>query len=152
MKAILAVWLMDTGDPIDLDNNLWRDISSSGNDATISGEGIGIFNDNTDETAELYLNGEQVIYGTTDTTIVFEPLVSPEHTVFNLCKYREDSENKHRIIQTNSYNGILVSGLADQVCFFCFYIHIYPMIILSKTQNYIKQYTYRSGMGRSKWK
>ena len=116
-----------TGDSIDLDNNLWRDISLLGHDAIISGDGIGIFNDNTDETDELYLNGKPVVYGTIDTSIIFEPLVAPHHTVFNLCKYREDSENKNRIIQTNSYNGIF--GFVDAKsgwysCIICMYSYL----------------------------
>ena len=82
----------------------WTDKSGIGNDGTLSGSDYGVFTSNTDSSHELYANGENVVYGTTDSVVTFGPTISGEHTVINLCKYRE-SGTKQRIIQGESINA-----------------------------------------------
>ena len=69
-------------------NNIWRDVTGNGHDAvTLNNIGLN-FN--------LTLSGYRIIAGTTSSAIQFEPDLSPQHTVINLC----------RILQTTNYNGL----------------------------------------------
>ena len=100
----VAAWY--DGSSLDIDNNIWIDISGSNNHGIISGEGIGYF-DALDQSNELYIKNQPVVYGTTTTYIDLgeSSYVELQHTVFNLCKYIEDG-TKRRIIESKDVNAL----------------------------------------------
>ena len=52
------------GDSLNTTLNQWLDVSGANNHASISGSGIDLFN-GTDINNEFYINGENVVLGTT---------------------------------------------------------------------------------------
>ena len=89
------------GDSLNLTNNIWHDISGANNHGTISGSGIEVF-DGNDTNSEFYLNGSKVVTGTTSTKILFKAMIVPQHTIFNVCKYKS-SGTKRVILQAEAY-------------------------------------------------
>ena len=86
------------------DVTAWTDKSGNGNDVNIiSSTDLGLFDGSDSSNTELYLNGQPLITGTSNSRIELGPNLSvgPTHTVFNLCKYRNSANNKDRIIQAN---------------------------------------------------
>ena len=79
-KQNLVGWY--DGDSADIANSKWYDLSGLENDALIDGD-FEIF-DGQDPLNEFYANGNKVVTAGTSTTFTFEPLVSYQHTVFNL--------------------------------------------------------------------
>ena len=95
-----------TGDSFNITTNKWQDISGNDNYGFISGSGIELFNGN-DTNDEFYINGEKVVRGTIYSKIVFRPLIYPQHTIFNVCKYKK-SGTKRKILQAEKYYGGMI--------------------------------------------
>ena len=102
-----------TGDSIDLDNNVWTDISGANSKALINDNDASFvvstgadIDEGTNQLNEFYLNGNKVLTGETTTQLIFGPPISRDFTVFNLCKYQE-SGSQERIIQSEEYNCIM---------------------------------------------
>ena len=104
-KKSLIGWF--DGDSMNLDSNVWTDKTGIGynNNGIITGNGINI-DQGTNPLNEVYLNKQKVVTGTSSTKIIFNPWLLPEHTIFNLCKYRE-SGTKKRILQSTAANGLI---------------------------------------------
>ena len=92
-----------TGDSLDLTNNEWEDISGANNHGIISGSGIQLFN-GIDINNEFYINGRSVVLGTTSTQLLFKPMITPQHTIFNVCKYKS-SGTKRVILQAETHDA-----------------------------------------------
>eukprot|EP01084_Bolivina_argentea_P115678 205678_1 len=113
----ISAWF--DGYSFDMENKQWNDKSENNNIGIINGTGINIFNQ-LDLTNDLYLNLEPVVYGTISTEILFgsQLNISINHTVFNLCKYRDGEQSiKSRIIQSADSNALFghwngLSGVA----------------------------------------
>eukprot|EP01084_Bolivina_argentea_P041552 76688_1 len=91
------------GDSIDITNSVWTNLIDDQNVAITDSTGLQVV-EVTDSTGELFLNGHKVVTGTTLSKVIFEPDIVPDHTIFNLCKYRDDTVNKQRILQA-AYNA-----------------------------------------------
>eukprot|EP01084_Bolivina_argentea_P124823 221189_1 len=107
-------------DSVDIPNNRWID-KIGGQDGTIKdATGIDVF-DGADNQNELYLNGQTIVSGTVKTRIEFgnAGFMAVDHTVFNLCKYRDNATRRDRILDAREYNGLYgffggVSGVAHE--------------------------------------
>ena len=105
----LVAWY--DGGSIDIASNRWYDKTRNGHHGIISGSDIGVFDglNGTNITNELDLDNEPVVYGTISTGILFGSsyFIQPNHTVFNLCKYRDDiNAVRARIVDNYVYNAL----------------------------------------------
>eukprot|EP01083_Nonionella_stella_P283097 963466_1 len=94
-------------DSIDILNNKWTDKIGGQDGNIIAATGIAVF-DGADDQNELYLNGQTIVSGTSATRIDFgnTPFMVPDHTVFNLCKYRDNAAKRGRILDAKLFNGL----------------------------------------------
>ena len=84
------------------------DLSGNNNNGIIDDSaGIQVFDGTNMTDTELYLNGQSVVLGTRNTKITFNVALNRiNHTVFNLCKYRDGATWRGRILQTDQDNGL----------------------------------------------
>eukprot|EP01083_Nonionella_stella_P165158 548812_1 len=86
MMCNLPITALYDGSSVDLSAGIWKDRTGNGNDGIMTGSGGGVFND-LDTSNSLYLNDQEIFYGTPTTHVEFPMTVTPRHTVINLCKY-----------------------------------------------------------------
>eukprot|EP01084_Bolivina_argentea_P058858 107432_1 len=101
----LSSWY--TGSSVDLSQNKWYDISGNERHATLDNAAGAELFDGTDTNNEFYIAQKQILVGSTSTKITLNGNLElgAQHTIFNLCKYKNIGA-KGRIIQTASYNGL----------------------------------------------
>ena len=102
----LVAWY--DGTSINISSNQWYDKTGNGHHGTITGSGIGVFDGSDATNTELYLNNQPIIYGTPLTNILFGSsyFMTTTHTIFNLCKYRDSSTARQRIVDNYVYNAL----------------------------------------------
>eukprot|EP01084_Bolivina_argentea_P170576 295573_1 len=86
-------------DTIDIAGGAGTDTIGGHDGTIIAATGIAVF-DGADDQNELYLNGQKIVSGTYETKIDFgnTPFMAHDHTVFNLCKYRDNAAKRGRIL------------------------------------------------------
>eukprot|EP01084_Bolivina_argentea_P265606 450284_1 len=94
-------------DSIDIAGGAWTDKIGGHDGVIVDATGIAVF-DGADDQNELYLNGQTIVSGTYQTKIHFgnPSFMAADHTVFNLCKYRENSSHRQRILDALQYNAL----------------------------------------------
>eukprot|EP01084_Bolivina_argentea_P265605 450278_1 len=94
-------------DSIDIAGGAWTDKIGGHDGVIVDATGIAVF-DGADDQNELYLNGQTIVSGTSATRIDFgnTPFMVPDHTVFNLCKYRDNAAKRGRILDALQYNAL----------------------------------------------
>ena len=111
IPSALVAWY--DGSSVDIETQRWNDKTGNGYDGYIF-DGTGRIDVliETNATNELYLNNEPVAYGNS-TQIEFgfasTRYMSPNHTIFNLCKYRDgvwgDGWLRSSIVTNSVYYG-----------------------------------------------
>eukprot|EP01083_Nonionella_stella_P274229 930731_1 len=106
---------------IDIQNNVWTNKIGNDEDGFISvNTGLEVITE-TNNQNELYLNGQSVVSGTVESLLTFgqTDFVNADHTIFNLCKYRDNASSRMRILDATAYNGLYghwweLSGVAHE--------------------------------------